>query len=248
MVDKPHTVAAGEQASIAEANQLASPARSDRSSDSEGRPVREKLKETRIGELGTADQAPTSDQPMTNAAPNGQVGEASTSGSDNERGRLRRKRSREDFEDAAEDAKPLGKKHERHTRKKSRDFTSPMGSDTELLKKKANGTIAPIAENDGDVHAPSTATSTSRQATPEGIVSNEDGAAVTSPKNKRKLEQSAVNNDTTTGPSGATSAITKPEERDTKRPRDGVVPDPVSKVVETQPKVHYSRLCIAREC
>ncbi|KAK7183069.1 nuclear protein export protein [Paraphaeosphaeria sporulosa] len=237
MVDKPLSVAAGERASAAKSDQLASPARSDRSSDSEGRPVREKLKETRIDAQGTADQAPSSDQAMADAAPNGQVGEASTSGSDNERGRLRRKRSREDFEDVAEDAKPLGKKHERHTRKKSRDITSPMGSDTELLKKKANGTIAPIAENDGDVNAPSTATSTSRQATPEGVASDKDGATVTSPKNKRKLEQTAVSNDTAAGPSGATSTTTKPEERDTKRPRDRVDSDLVSKVAETTSKI-----------
>ena len=243
MVDKALTVAAGKEASAAKSEQLASPARSDRSSDSEGRPVREKLKETRIGEPSTADQALNSDRPMADAAPNGQTGETSTSGSDNEpRGRQRRKRSREDGEDAAEDAKPLGKKHERHTRKKSRDVTSPMGSDTELLLKRANGTIAPIAEDDGDVNAPSTATSTSRQATPEGVTSSRGGDAVTSPKNKRKLEQTAVSNDTTAGSSGATSATTKPEERDTKRPRDGVVSDPVSKVAETQSKVHYIAL------
>jgi Ran-binding protein 3 len=219
-----------DQASAPKSAQLASPARSDRSSDSEGRPVRQKLKETRIDAPSTADQAPSADQAMTDAAVNGQVGGASNSGSDNERGRLRRKRSREDLEDVSEDAKPLGKKHERHTRKKSRDITSPLGSDTEVLKKKPNGSIAPIAEDDGDANAASASATASRQATPDAVASDKGDATVTSPKNKRKLEQT---------PSGATKAAIKPEERDTKRPRDGVDSAPVSKVVETTSKVYY---------
>jgi Ran-binding protein 3 len=195
--------------------------------------VRQKLKETRIDAPSAADQAPSADQPMADAAVNGHVGEASISGSDNERGRLRRKRSREELEDVSEDAKPLGKKHERHTRKKSRDITSPLGSDTEVLKKKPNGSIAPIAEDDGDVNAASAAATASRQATPDAVASDKDDAIVTSPKNKRKLEQT---------PSGATKTTTKPEERETKRPRDGLDSAPVSKVVETKSKVCYAPL------
>lgn len=251
-MDKPLSEAAGnleniDRTSTTKSDQLTSPARSDRSSDSEGRPVREKLKETRIDAQGTIDQTANPDQPMNNAAGNGQIGEASTSGSDNERGRLRRKRSREDFEDIAEDAKPLGKKHERHARKKSRDVTSPMGSDTEVLKK-SNGSIAPIAEDDDGVNtATTTTTTTAGQATPEPMASDKEGAAVTSPKNKRKLEQSAASNDTTSEPSEAPIATTKPEERDTKRPRDGAGSDPTSEVAETKSTVcfasHVIRLC-----
>ncbi|KAL1598821.1 hypothetical protein SLS60_007963 [Paraconiothyrium brasiliense] len=236
-MDKPLSVAAAplehdDRTSAPEIDHLTSPARSDRSSDSEGRPVREKLKETRIDAQAIVDEVPNSDQLMNDAAVNGHVGEASTSGSDNERGRLRRKRSREEFEDIAEDAKPLGKKHERHARKKSRDVTSPIGSDTEVLKRNANGFIAPIAENDGGVNLPSTAATPGRQATPEAVASDKEGATVTSPKNKRKLEQTAPGADTATEPSEATSSTAKPEERDTKRARDGAESDPVSKVAE----------------
>ncbi|KAJ4360391.1 uncharacterized protein N0V89_000953 [Didymosphaeria variabile] len=235
-MDRPLSVAAApfesnDRTSAPKSDHLTSPARSDRSSDSEGRPVREKLKETRIDAQGTVDEAPSSDQFMNDAAVNGHLGEASTSGSDNERGRLRRKRSREDFEDIAEDAKPLGKKHERHARKKSRDVTSPIGSDSEVLKK-ANGSIAPIAENDGDVNLPSTAATAGKEATPEAVASDKEGATVTSPKNKRKLEQTVPGADTTSEPSEASSSTPKPEERDTKRARDSAKSNPVSKVVE----------------
>ena len=96
-----------------------SPARSDKSSDSEGKNVREKLKDTQIDAQATSDPTASSDRRMHDA-PNGsaKVGEHSASGSDSERGRLRRKRSREDFEDEAEVDKHPEKKVERHARKR----------------------------------------------------------------------------------------------------------------------------------
>lgn len=214
----------------AKSKDLTSPARSDKSDDSEGRPVREKLKETRID--GQSDQAPSADQPMGDAAVNGHPAEASTSGSDNERGRLRRKRSREDFEDEAEDAKPQGKKHERHTRKKSRDFTSPLSSDAEVPAKKSNGFVAPIAEKDEheDVNLTSATSATDRQVTPEVVMSDKEGEAVTSPKNKRKLEQTTPSSDPAVESSHVTTASSKSDGRDTKRPRDGAVSEPMTKI------------------
>ncbi|KAF2714235.1 hypothetical protein K504DRAFT_450807 [Pleomassaria siparia CBS 279.74] len=135
-----------------------SPTRSDKSSESEGRPVREKLQETRIDAQTTSDAIPTSDLPMDDApngttAPIAQAGDQSPSGSESERGRLRRKRSREDFEDDQEIEKhPKKKEHhtERHARKKSRDVTSPKDSDVDILTKAPKTSVAPIHENDGD--------------------------------------------------------------------------------------------------
>jgi Ran-binding protein 3 len=104
-----------------------SPARSDKSSDSEGKPVRDKLKETRIDAQATSEPAATSDQLMeepTNGS--AKAGEHSASGSDSDRGRLRKKRSREEFEQETEPDKQPEKKQEKeterhHVRKRSRD-------------------------------------------------------------------------------------------------------------------------------
>ncbi|KAJ4291831.1 hypothetical protein N0V90_009727 [Kalmusia sp. IMI 367209] len=243
-MDKPLNVAAGpfttnEQSHnlttappTAESNQPTSPTQSEKSSDSEGRPVREKLKETRIDAQGTSEQPPSSDLPMNDATVNGNPTDASASGSDNERGRLRRKRSREDFEDEHEDVKPQGKKHERHVRKKSRDVTSPIGSDAEVSTKKANGSVPPIAEHDGDTNLPSANSATDRQATPDAVLSDKEGGTVASPKNKRKLEQAAAGNDIVAEPFKDTETATKVEERDTKRVRDGAEPESISHVTE----------------
>lgn len=225
-MDKPLSVAAGPVGSsdpitTAKSDHLTSPARSDRSDDSEGRPVREKLKETRIDGQGISDQAAAHNQTTKPVAANGHLGDASTSGSDNERGRLRRKRSREDFEDEAEDANNQGKKHERHTRKKSKDTTTAAGSDVEVPKLNANGS----ATSPEDVQMTSTTGAVDRQGTPEAMDSENDGG-VTSPKNKRKLEQTTPGNDTT-------AESTKAEERTTKRSKDGAV----AQVTETKPTV-----------
>ena len=138
-----------------------SPTHSVRSSDSEGRPVREKLQETRIDARISSDLGPSSDLPM-NDAPNGTntatglPREFSPSGSEGERGRLRRKRSREDFEDDQDGEKhPKKKAEERHTRKKSRDVTSPKDSDVEPLASSVKSLVTPIHEDDGDDSMPS---------------------------------------------------------------------------------------------
>ncbi|KAF1843449.1 uncharacterized protein K460DRAFT_288755 [Cucurbitaria berberidis CBS 394.84] len=196
---------------------LTSPARSDRSSDSEGRPVREKLKETRIDAQATSDPTPSADQAMNDVL-NGRVkvGDQSTSGSDSERGRLRRKRSREDFEDEAEADKQPEKKvevGERHRRKKSRDVTKD-----DLPAKVAPSTISSIEENDAEMASPNKKAST---GTASGKVSGVD----TSPKNKRTRDQVEGDADNTIEASKEASAngeLAKKagDERDTKRLRD----------------------------
>ena len=221
----------------AKSDHHSSPARSDRSDDSEGRPVREKLKETRIDGQGTSDQAQSSELTTDRAAANGTVATTNTSGSDSERGRLRRKRSREDFEDEPEDAQHQGKKHERHhARKKSRDITSPVGSDVEAQKKKSNGSVTPIAENNEDT-AMSSTTAADEKNTHEAMISVKEGSALTSPKNKRKLEQSTPSSNAAVKPSHNTESPTKAEERDTKRPRDGGDLAPVTRVTESNSTV-----------
>lgn len=204
-----------------------SPARSDKSSDSEGRPVREKLKETRIDAQATSDTIPNTDQPMKDIS-NGtaKVADQSPSGSDSERGRLRRKRSREDFEDEAEADKHPEKKvevGERHARKKSRDI-----SKDEFPTKPAPSTISRIEENDAEMTSPKKEASTS-------AVSDKASGADTSPKNKRTRDQAEDVTETAVEPLTDTSANGKPvektdDERDTKRLRDK---DDVQPTVET---------------
>ncbi|CAI6337569.1 unnamed protein product [Periconia digitata] len=185
--------------------QAPSPTRSDKSSDSEGKPVREKLKETRI------DTNAASDQHMKEASTNGAHAD-SNSGSDSDRGRLRRKRSREDFE-GDEDAKHPEKKQERHTRKKSRDVTSPAGSDLENAKP-IKPLIASIQEDGPDEAM--RATIGSSVAHTGNSEKNADG---TSPKNKRTREQ--AENSTTEASNPLDSASTTDDERTNKRPKDG---------------------------
>ncbi|KAF2637553.1 hypothetical protein P280DRAFT_108668 [Massarina eburnea CBS 473.64] len=193
-----------------------SPARSDRSSDSEGRPVREKLKETRIDAKSSSDPPTNSDQPMNDTSTNGAHGD-NTSGSDSDRGRLRRKRSREAFE--GDEAKTQGKKYERHTRKKSRDVTSPVNSDIESAKpvKTVKTIIPPISEFDGDATM-RTATTEAREDTPEA---SDKRSRIASPKNKRTREQAESLTAAATEVSDDASTKTE-EERTTKRLRDRV--------------------------
>ena len=174
----------------------ASPARSDKSSDSEGRPVREKLQETRID---AARQPPRS-----------------ASGSDSDRGRLRRKRSREALDDDhdhdadADDADQPDRKHEkldqqqqqppkpaRHTRKRSRDMTTDV--DSGALAKLAAAKVPTIEEADSD--AP------------------KDSAY----KNKRtrdQVEATAQQPAAHDAPASGTATPRADDERETKRPRD----------------------------
>ncbi|KAL6711082.1 hypothetical protein ACN47E_006957 [Coniothyrium glycines] len=200
---------------------ITSPARSDQSSDSEGKPVREKLKETRIDAQGGAGP-----EPVLNG--NTPSGEQSASGSDSERGRLRRKRSREDFEDEAEADKHAGKKvevaPERHARKRSRDI-----SKDDLPPKPAPSKIASIVENDADEQM----TSPSKDTT-STTAANTD----TSPKNKRTRDQAEKESILASeDPHEATANGATIDERDTKRPRDQNEAAPAAGVAASTTKV-----------
>ncbi|KAF1944998.1 hypothetical protein EJ02DRAFT_65098 [Clathrospora elynae] len=194
----------------------ASPARSDRSSDSEGKTVRKKMKDTQIDAQATSDPVQRSDQPMHDA-PNGsaQVGEQSASGSDSERGRLRRKRSWEDVEDEAGADKQPEKL--RHARKRSRDITRDIAAAFPL--KPVPSAISSIEENDGDEHMASPNKNASTTAT-----TDKAPEADTSPKNKRTRDQIEKDAEAA-GAAEAVFANGKPvkkagDERDTKRLRD----------------------------
>jgi Ran-binding protein 3 len=230
--------AAGTATSAADTNNttqpaMTSPARSDKSSDSEGRPVREKFKETRIDAQAVSE----SEQAMKDA-PNGstKVGDQSASGSESERGRLRRKRSREDFEDETEIEKHAGKKMEgaagRHARKRSRDI-----SKEDLPPKPAPSKIPSIEENDADEQLTTSNTGKTATAMSEQVV-----GADTSPKNKRTRDQAESDLEATTEVSNH-SANGKPvettEERNTKRLRDQ---DEVKSSIEAaEPKTKVRR-------
>lgn len=197
---QPHaeaTLPAAEQQRDSKSNVPPSPARSDKSSDSEGRPVREKLKETRIDAQASTAPGQTSDEAMKDA-PNGAdsaaTGDQSTSGSESGRGRLRRKRSREDFEDEVE--KPSEKKVERHLRKKSRDVTSPRDVDVALAANPVKNSFEQIKEHDGDAEMTSSAKVTQPQTskanepiTPEADMPDREAPAVLSPASKRTHDQ-----------------------------------------------------------
>lgn len=223
----------------------ASPARSDKSSDSEGKPVRDKLKETRIDAQNT-NPADESDQHMKDV-PNGsaKVGEQSASGSDSERGRVRRKRSREDFEDEVEAEKQSGKKIEagtgRHVRKKSRDI-----SKDDMPTKPAPSTIPRIEEHDTDEQM------TSPNKNNATLTASDKTSGVkTSPQNKRTRDQAETDPEAVVAASesvttnGAASKKTE-EERDTKRLRDKDDSPLASGTAESKTKVHASTLPVAR--
>jgi Ran-binding protein 3 len=199
-----------------------SPARSDKSSDSEGKPVRDKLKETRIDAQGTSDPTTNSSQHMEEVV-NGseKVGENSTSGSDSDRGRLRRKRSREDFEDEQEAERQPDKKLEKnerhHVRKKSRDIKD-IQSGMPLKPPKAS--VSRIEENDGDEQMTSPSKDTSK-----AVAATATTRTDTSPKNKRTRDQAeeglVATTESAKEPTANGKAFSKTEdEREAKRPRD----------------------------
>ncbi|KAF2275684.1 uncharacterized protein EI97DRAFT_494599 [Westerdykella ornata] len=207
----------------------ASPTGSARSSDSEGKPVRKKLKETRIDAQGSAERPPSSDRPMhdvTNGTGTATAGDNISSESESGRGRLRRKRSREDFEEDDKD-KPVEKKKERHVRKKSRDVTSPAPAILEGAEMSAKSAVDPIKEHDADETMAAESktlqnSSPEARATPEAGASDKD-ATRTSPKNKRTHDQTKTEeNDSELGNAekGARAADTAPEEPSAKRPRE----------------------------
>ncbi|KAG9191974.1 hypothetical protein G6011_10708 [Alternaria panax] len=215
-----------------------SPARSDKSSDSEGKNVREKLKDTQIDTHATSDATLSFDQRMMNDAPNGsaKAGEHSASGSDSERGRLRRKRSREDFEDEAEVDKHPEKKVERHARKRSRDITADL--ETAAPRKPSPSTISSIQENDADEQMTSpnkhSSTTTTADKAPK---------ARASPKNKRTRDQIEKDTEASAEASKDASANGKPvtksagDERDTKRLRDKEEAQSTNDATESKTKI-----------
>jgi Ran-binding protein 3 len=213
-----------------------SPARSDKSSDSEGKNVREKLKDTQIDAQATSDPILGSDEAMKDA-PNGtaKIGEPNASGSDTERGRLRRKRSHEDFEEDAEAdgllGKVLGKKVEGHKRKRSRDITKDI--ETFAPSKPVSPTIV---EEDEQMTSPNRNTSTA-------ATTDKASGADMSPKNKRTRDQIEKDAEATVEGSEAASANGKPvdktgDERDTKRLRDKEGAQSAANAAESKTKVN----------
>ncbi|KAF2019421.1 hypothetical protein BU24DRAFT_406090 [Aaosphaeria arxii CBS 175.79] len=213
--------------------QPTSPARSDKSSDSEGRQVRENLKETTLDTLPPSDKTQAVQDPMTDA-PNGTdvAVDTNTSESESSRGRLRRKRSREDFEDETD--KPQEKKVlEHHARKKSRDVTSPKDSDVDS-QAASKSPIPRIPEQEGlEEAAKPQQPSADRPQTPEAVDTT-NAATMLSPKNKRPLDQTR-SGDAPSASISISGASVAGEERDPKRPRDT---DHVSEPAkETQTKI-----------
>lgn len=202
-----------------------SPAHSDKSSESEGRPVREKLKETRIDAQGTSDPVAASDQTMHDTHTNGTArADNSASGSDSERGRLRRKRSRENFE--ADEKPGPDQKPERHVRKKSREISSSKESEIDSaapLIKPAASLVSP--KNGEDTTQSQDSDAVQGHGTPEGELSDKHADGVASPKNKRTRDQAeagaeAVLSQLAESTKESAAASEAEDERTTKRPRD----------------------------
>jgi Ran-binding protein 3 len=131
---------------------------------------------------------------VPNGADSAATGDQSTSGSESGRGRLRRKRSREDFEDEVE--KPSEKKVERHLRKKSRDVTSPRDPDVELIAYPVKNSFEQIDEHDGDEEMTSSTKTNQPQTskadeptTPEADMPDRVAPSVLSPASKRTHDQ-----------------------------------------------------------
>src|SRR5690242_4089922 len=199
-----------------------SPARSDKSSDSEGRPVREKFQKTSID--ATANPISVLGQ-TTNSTANGslQPGSRSASGSDSERGRLRRKRSREDIDDDNEGVKQPDKKQERlektsekpekHARKRSRDLTKDL--EDGALAKSVTTSVTRIEETDAEMASPSKTTAK---------LADKEARTGTSPKNKRPRDETegseAAADIAKDVPTNGEAAIKAGDERESKRARD----------------------------
>lgn len=157
-------------------------------SDNEGgeKPVREKLKATTIA--GQPQDTGDSEVDMGNTEDGVQppgdrkTGESDAhSGSDSDRGRLRRKRS---FDDIDGDQRPekTPEKPERHTRKKSRDIKT--GEMEQYRKSSGESSVSRIDEHDGDQPMKSTE---ERPTTPSDAASKVEG--MISPKTKRSRKE-----------------------------------------------------------
>lgn len=127
--------------------------------------------------------------------------EDSQSNSESDRGRLRRKRSFEDFEGDHSEEKPADKL-ERHTRKKSRDISSPHSGPDSRIRKSSGESSVPRIDERGDEPMKSTESNgvddsilsqemdTKSPTTPTGSdsTSKEEGMVI-SPKNKRSRDE-----------------------------------------------------------
>ncbi|KAJ8110544.1 hypothetical protein OPT61_g6641 [Boeremia exigua] len=204
------------------AEAAASPARSDKSSDSEGRPVREKFQKTSID--ATANPISVLAE-MTGDNANGTLkpGSRSASGSDSDRGRLRRKRSREDLDEDNEGEKQPDKKQERlektaekperHARKRSRDLTKDLEGGA--LAKPATTPVSRIEEADAEMASPKK--DTAKFTSAETRTGN-------SPKNKRPRDETegaeTVEENTKDLSTNGQATIKAGDERESKRARD----------------------------
>lgn len=201
--------------------------------------MREKLKETRIDAQGTSDTVAASDRAMNDISTNGTRVDPSTSGSDSERGNLRRKRSRENFEEDDEVKHP-DKKQERHVRKKSREVMSPKDSGDESAATLAKSDVAPTSEQDGDGTKQAQELPTAqRQEIVDDELPDKHAAGVASPKNKRTREQAEAGAEAAAAPpaESATATAKVGDERTTKRPRDTIGSEAVTETTENNVKV-----------
>lgn len=209
-----------QEAPVSATDAAVSPARSDKSSESEGRPVREKFQKTSIDATATPISG-LGHVTADNVNGSLQSGSGSASGSDSDRGRLRRKRSREDLDDEHEgDAQP-DKKHERlegsekparHARKRSKDITKDL--EDGALAKSSTTPVSTIDEVDAEMTSPKKS---------EVQPTESETRPGTSPKNKRpraETEGTEPAQDSTTNTPANGQATKSGDERESKRVRD----------------------------
>jgi Ran-binding protein 3 len=199
--------------------------------ESEEKPVREKLRDTTIAGQSTGEQATSEVQMIESEQP------SDTAKLSADRGRPRRKRSREDLQDEDGDEEIVDTA--RHVRKRSREAIP--GSDVPIPSHAAEESMGDSPSATLNVLSNGTE---QRSATPESSSDRmEDGereAELTSPKNKRTRDQVLRDEEASTSsgkalPSGSAS-VTKSEknagadklglneERKVKRSRDSSSP------------------------
>lgn len=229
----------------------------------EEKPVREKLKKTSIA--NTEQDAGEQDDVTTNKSEELPTANADSDSSSKEgsRGRIRKKRSFEDFDE--DQMLDPSQKTERHARKKSRDHGGDMSSGSSSRKVSGEYTFEKIEEGDDDdaiivdraeeKNEPSRSDipqplKLARPSTPpSGDIKDED--MVTSPKNKRNRDEFLLDEEqnskstekehkmdikdaTTAESEHETGKKTNGDEPHPKRARDS--PKPISPPAETSPK------------
>ncbi|OSS47666.1 hypothetical protein B5807_07315 [Epicoccum nigrum] len=210
-----------QEAPVRAADTAVSPARSDKSSESEGRPVREKFQKTSIDATATPISG-LGHVTADNVNGSLQSGSGSASGSDSDRGHLRRKRSREDLDEDHEGDKQPDKKHERleqgsekparHARKRSKDITKDL--EDGALAKSSTTPVSRIDEVDAEMASPSKS---------EVQHTGSETRPGASPKNKRpraETEGTEPAHDSTTNTPANGQTTKSGDERESKRVRD----------------------------